>query len=159
VRKQRRNETSKILEEIWNLHKKITIYSDGGSRGNPGPAAAAYLLLSESGNIIKAQSHYLGRRTNNQAEYEALIAALEAAAQLGAQEVTCYSDSELVCKHFTGEYQVKNLELLKLWKKTQELKRKFKQVTVYNVLRTNLHIQEADKLVNLQLDEAKKHQI
>jgi ribonuclease HI len=136
---------------------RINIYSDGGARGNPGPAAAAYLILSENGEIIKADSHYLGRRTNNQAEYEALIAGLREAAKLGAQEIVCHLDSELVCKHLTGEYRVKNPDLLKLWKKAQELKRSFKQVKFVNVPRTNTQIQEADKLVNLQLDEATMH--
>ncbi len=132
---------------------QINIYSDGGSRGNPGPAAAAYLVFSEKGEIIKKESLYLGRRTNNQAEYEALIAGLSAASMMGANEVVCHLDSELVCKHLTGQYQVKNPDLLKLWKKTQELKRCFMQVRFVNVPRTNKRIQEADELVNLRLDE------
>ncbi len=139
------------------MQQRINIYSDGGARGNPGPAAAAYLILSEKGEIIKTESRYLGRRTNNQAEYEALIAGLVEAAKLGALEVVCHLDSELVCKHLTGEYKVKNSELIKLWKKTQELKRCFKLVTFVNVPRTNTRIKEADGLVNLRLDEAAKH--
>jgi ribonuclease HI len=136
---------------------QIYLYSDGGARGNPGPAAAAYLILSENGEIIKTDSHYLGRRTNNQAEYEALIAGLGEAAKIGAQEIVCHLDSELVCKHLTGEYRVKNPDLLKLWKKAQELKRCFKQVKFVNVPRTNTQIQEVDKLVNLRLDETTIH--
>ena len=132
---------------------QINIYSDGGSRGNPGPAAAAYLMFSEKGEIIKKESLYLGRRTNNQAEYEALIAGLSAASMMGAKEVVCHLDSELVCKHLTGQYKVKNPDLLKLWKKTQELKRCFMQVRFVNLPRTNKRIQEADELVNLRLDE------
>lgn len=136
------------------MQTRLDIYSDGGARGNPGPAAAAYLIVAENGEVQKAEARYLGKRTNNQAEYEALIAALESAADLGAEKVVCYLDSELVCKHLTGEYKVKNSELLKLWTKTRELKRCFKQVSFVNVPRTNSFIQEADRLLNVELDEA-----
>ena len=129
----------------------LTTYSDGGARGNPGPAAIGFLVLSENGEIIKAGSHCLGLRTNNQAEYEALVAALESAMKLGV-EVTCYLDSELVCKHLTGEYSVKNPELKLLWIKVQELKRCFKHVNFINVPRTNKVIQEVDEMVNKRLD-------
>jgi ribonuclease HI len=113
------------------MQTRIKIYSDGGARGNPGPAAAAYLILAENGAVIKAESRYLGKRTNNQAEYEALIAALRAAAELGAKEVVCHLDSQLVCKHLTGAYKVKNPELLKLWTETQELKTLLQRNPIY----------------------------
>jgi len=134
----------------------LKVYSDGGSRGNPGPAAAAFLILSEDNKVLNAQSRFLGKRTNNQAEYEALIAALEAALQLGAEEIVCYLDSELVCRHLTGEYRVKNVDLRKLWGRVQELKRCFNRVTYVSVPRTNNYIQEADRLVNEILDEVGK---
>ena len=136
------------------MQTRLDIYSDGGARGNPGPAAAAYLIVAENGEVQKAEARYLGKRTNNQAEYEALIAALESAVGLGAEEVVCHLDSELVCKQLTGQYKVKNPELQKLWMKTRELKRCFKQVSFLNVPRTNSFIQEADRLVNQELDEA-----
>jgi ribonuclease HI len=135
---------------------KLKVFSDGGARGNPGPAAAAFLIFSEDGELVKAESRYLGRRTNNQAEYEALIAALEFAVQLGADDVMCYLDSELVGKHLTGEYSVKNPELRRRWSKVQELKRCFKQARFINVPRTNKYIQEADALVNERLDREGK---
>ncbi len=134
------------------MHTRLKTYSDGGARGNPGPAAAAYLIVTEDGEIIKKNSCFLGNRTNNQAEYEALIAALEMAAAMGAQEVTSHLDSELVGKHLTGEYRVKNAELLKLWKKTDALRRCFTKIRFVNVPRTNVHIEEADRLVNETLD-------
>jgi ribonuclease HI len=140
-----------------NVPRKLNLYSDGGARGNPGPAAAAYLVLAEDGEIIKSGSFFLGKRTNNQAEYEALIVALQTAAQLRAEVVVCHLDSELVCKHLTGQYRVRNPELLKLWLKTQETKRHFKQVSFVNVPRTNRFIQEADRLVNSRLDESTGH--
>jgi len=135
----------------------MKVYSDGGARGNPGPSAAAFLIFSESGEAIKAEWRFLGRRTNNQAEYEAIIAALESAARLGADEVECNLDSELVGKHLTGEYRVKNPGLKTLWNKVQELKRCFKHVTFINVPRTNKFIKEADKLVNECLDQQAKY--
>jgi ribonuclease HI len=128
------------------------IFSDGGARGNPGPAAIAFLILSEKGQVLMANSRYVGSRTNNQAEYEALIAALESAVKLQAQEVVCHLDSELVAKQVTGEYSVKNSELRKLWNKVIELNRNFKKVSFISVPRTNRQIQKADALVNEALD-------
>jgi ribonuclease HI len=130
------------------------VFSDGGARGNPGPAAIAFITLSENGQILMTKSRYIGLRTNNQAEYEALIAALESAVALNAEEITCHIDSELVAKHLTGKYTVKNLELRKMWNKVQELKRHFKKVSFKNVPRTNNQIQKVDKLVNETLDTA-----
>lgn len=136
------------------MHARLSVYSDGGARGNPGPAAIAFLVLAENGQVLKAGSRYLGKRTNNQAEYEALIAALEAAKAIGTREVTCHLDSEVVAKHLKGEYHVKNPELRKLWMKVQELKQSFGKVSFVNVPRTNSYIQEADTLVNQTLDKA-----
>jgi ribonuclease HI len=101
-----------------------------------------------------ARSRYVGMRTNNQAEYEALIAALESALTLGAQEVVCHLDSELVVKQATGEYRVKNTTLKKMWSKVQELSKNFKKVSFVNVPRANINIQKADALVNEALDRA-----
>ncbi len=138
------------------MHTKLKVYSDGGSRGNPGPAAAAFLILSEANEVLNAQSQFLGKQTNNQAEYEALIFALEAAIQLGAEEIVCHLDSELVCRHLTGEYKVKNVNLRKLWGRVRELKRCFNRITYVSVPRTDKYIQEADRLVNESLDMATK---
>jgi len=130
------------------------VFSDGGARGNPGPAAIAFLILLENGQILMTKSRYIGLRTNNQAEYEALTAALESALALSAEEVTCHLDSELVAKQLLGEYAVKNRELRKMWNKVQELKRHFKKVSFKNVPRTNNQIQKVDALVNETLDAA-----
>jgi len=129
------------------------VFSDGGARGNPGPAAAAFIVLSENGQVLAANSRYLGLRTNNQAEYEALIAALQFAATVNAEEVICHLDSELVAKQLTGEYAVKNSELKRLWRKIQELTSGFKNVRFISVPRTNIQLQKADALVNEALDE------
>ena len=129
------------------------VFSDGGARGNPGPAAAAFLVLSENGQVLAANSRYLGLRTNNQAEYEALIAALQFAATVNAEEVICHLDSELVVKQLNGEYSVKNSELKKLWSKVQELSKRFNKASFISIPRTNSQIQKADALVNKALDE------
>jgi ribonuclease HI len=129
------------------------IFSDGGARGNPGPAAVAFVILSSEGKVLTKNSRFIGVHTNNQAEYEALIAALEAAIELHAEEVTCHLDSELVTKQVNGEYRVKNPELRKLWNKVSELNRHFKKVSFISVRRSNVYIQEADALVNEALDQ------
>ena len=134
------------------------LYSDGGARGNPGSAAIAYVAVTEAGQIIKADSRFIGEATNNQAEYQALIAALEFAKAFKVQEVTCHLDSELVGKQLKGEYSVKNPELRKLWRKAAELEAGFKKICFVNVPRTNPYIERADALVNKTLDEtSEKH--
>ena len=132
---------------------KLKVFSDGGARGNPGPAAAAFLIISDEGRILKTNRCFIGLCTNNQAEYQALIAALESAATFDAEQVTCHLDSELVVKQLTGEYAVKNSELKFLWRKVQGLRNRFKEVKFVNVPRTNSFIQRADELVNQTLDE------
>jgi ribonuclease HI len=132
------------------------VFSDGGARGNPGPAAIACLITAENGQVLMAKARYISSHTNNQAEYEALIMALESAVALGAEEVVCHLDSELVTKQLTGKYAVKNSELKKLLSKVQAVKKQFKKVSFINVPRTNSQIQKADKLVNETLDKEAK---
>jgi ribonuclease HI len=129
------------------------VFSDGGARGNPGPAAVAFIIQSEDGQELRRASHYIGRSTNNQAEYRALIAALQAAISLNADELFCHLDSELVTKQLTGEFKVKNQELRQLWRNVRDLKKRFKEVRFVNVPRTLSQIQEVDTLVNQKLDE------
>ena len=132
------------------------LYSDGGARGNPGPAAIAFLAVTEAGEVIHADSRFIGNHTNNQAEYKALIAAVEFAATVKVEEVVCHLDSELVARQLRGEYTVKNLELKKLYRRAEELKRCFKKISFINVPRSNAQIQRADALVNRTLDEETK---
>jgi ribonuclease HI len=132
--------------------ERLMLYSDGGARGNPGPAAAAFLAITATGQIIKADSRFIGEATNNQAEYNALILALEFAKAFKAHEVTCHLDSELVGKQMKGQYSVKNPELRKLWHKASELTGSFKKICFVNVPRTNPYIERADALVNKTLD-------
>ena len=136
--------------------ERLILYSDGGARGNPGPAAIAFLAVTEAGQIIKADSCFIGNATNNQAEYKGLIAALEFAKAFKAQEVICHLDSELVGKQLKGEYSVRNSELKKLWSKAQELSSCFKKVRFVNVPRINQYISRADELLNKTLDEEER---
>jgi ribonuclease HI len=139
------------------LKLRLKVYSDGASRGNPGISAIAFMIVTEDGRLLKRYSKYVGIRTNNQAEYEALISALYSASKLTDQEVTCYMDSELVVKHLNEEYQVRNPKLKTLWLKVQELKQKFQRITFKSVPRTDIHIKQVDRLANQALDRIKKN--
>jgi ribonuclease HI len=138
------------------MSQKLMIYSDGGARGNPGPAAVAFVALNSNGETVKAGSCFIGVRTNNQAEYEALLLALEFAIETKTQEVVCHLDSELVTKQLNGDYAVKNDQLRQLWQKVQQRKACFIRIIFINVPRSNFQIQRADTLVNLILDEQAK---
>lgn len=136
------------------MKSRLKVYSDGASRGNPGPSAIAFMILSGDEKILKRHSKYVGVVTNNQAEYEALISALEFASKLTSQEVVCYIDSELVVKHLNEEYQVRNPKLKTLWLKVHELRKNFEKISFIHVPRTNTYIQEVDCLANQILDRA-----
>lgn len=106
---------------------KLITYTDGGARGNPGPAAIGVVIKDGvSGKTIEAYGRYIGETTNNQAEYQALVAALESAIKLGATEVHCFLDSELVVKQMNREYRVRDVALqthfTKIWNMAQTLK-------------------------------------
>jgi len=131
--------------------KKYIIYSDGGARGNPGPAAIGVVIKDEKNNLIQEISKTIGETTNNQAEYQALLAGLEAVKKLGAEEVDCFLDSELVVKQLRHEYKVKNKELAPLFVKVHNLSLQFKKISFTHVRREQN--KEADKLVNDALDK------
>ena len=135
---------------------KVKVYSDGASRGNPGISAIAFMILDEDDKLLKTCSEYVGIRTNNQAEYEALISALESASKLTDQEVTCFIDSELVAKQLNEAYKVRNPRLRALWLKVQELEQSFERVNFKSVPRTDIHIRQVDRLANQALDRARK---
>jgi len=141
------------------MTQRLQIYSDGGARGNPGPSAIAFIAKNEKGETLKEDSRFLGIRTNNQAEYEALLMALKFATEQAAPEVVCHLDSELVVKQLNGQYTVKNYQLQQLWQRVQESKKNFKKISFVNVPRTNLQIQRADRLVNKTLDEQAKQPV
>ena len=130
--------------------KKAIIYVDGAARGNPGPAALGVLIKDEQGSLVDSISLGIGRATNNQAEYRAVIAALERAIELGAKEVHLNSDSELIVKQVNGRYRVKNRGLKPLHQEVQQLLSRLKSFTIGHIPRSQNT--EADKLANRALD-------
>ncbi len=127
--------------------------SDGGSRGNPGPGAIGVLVRNDSEILIKF-SQFIGRNTtNNIAEYEGLIKALELASKVTKEEVTCILDSELVVKQLLGEYKVKNQRLLPLFLKVQKLQENFSKIAYRHVSRNNKYQKIADEILNEEMDK------
>jgi probable phosphoglycerate mutase len=131
---------------------KARLSTDGGARGNPGPAAYGYVLEAEDGTILDARGEAIGVATNNVAEYRALIAGLARAAEAGVDELEVVSDSELIVKQMRGEYRVKNETLRALSLEAAALARKIGRVT-YTAVRRE-HNELADRLVNEALDRA-----
>jgi ribonuclease HI len=129
---------------------KARLFTDGGARGNPGPAAYGYVLESVDGDMLAAHGEAIGTATNNVAEYRALIAGLEKALELGADELEVVSDSELLVKQMRGEYKVKNAALRDLSLQAASLARELGSVT-YTAVRRE-HNELADQLVNEALD-------
>ncbi len=125
------------------------IHSDGGARGNPGPAAIGVVLTCE-GTVVATISKYIGETTNNQAEYQAIIAGLEKVLEYQAEIVECFLDSELVVKQLRHEYKVKNKELATLFVKAHNLSLQFKKISFKHIPREEN--KAADKLVNNALD-------
>ena len=131
---------------------RAKLYTDGGARGNPGPAAFGYVLEAEDGTVLAAHGETIGIATNNVAEYSALIAGLEKARELAVDEVEVISDSELMVKQMTGEYRVKNEALQELWSRASRIARGFRDIS-YTAVRRE-HNELADRLVNEALDSA-----
>jgi ribonuclease HI len=129
---------------------KAKLSTDGGARGNPGPAAYGYVLETEDGTILDARGRKIGHATNNVAEYRALIAGLEAALSHGVTELDVVSDSELLVKQMRGEYKVKNAALKTLSTQAAALGRGLDSVSYIAVRRE--HNELADRLVNEALD-------
>jgi ribonuclease HI len=129
---------------------RARLYTDGGARGNPGPAAAAYVLEGEDGQVLAAHGEAIGVATNNVAEYRALVAGLAKALELGAEEVEVVSDSELLVKQMTGDYRVKNPALIELSLEAAALARCLRRVRYRAVKRAENEL--ADRLVNEALD-------
>ena len=128
-----------------------TLFADGGSRGNPGPAASGAVLVDPNGDVIENIGLYLGRATNNVAEWTALCIGLEHAAGRGLKRLAVRLDSELVVKQMRGEYRVKHEALLPLYRRARALLSKFEHVDIKHVRRKDNAL--ADRLVNEVLDQ------
>jgi len=133
---------------------KAIIYADGGSRGNPGPAALGVMIADEYGEILKEYSHYLGETTNNQAEYEAVIFALRKAKQFKIKNLELRIDSELIGRQLLGKYKIKDLDLQPLFIKAWNLRLDYDKVDIKIIPREQN--KKADKLVNRELDSRSK---
>jgi len=146
--------TVKVSGAKSTTENGITIFSDGGSRGNPGPSAAGYVVLDASQQVIAQGGEYLGITTNNQAEYHGVRLGLEKALELGYKHVDFKIDSMLVVNQMKGYYKIKNRELWPVHERIRELMRQFDKVTFTHVLRE--FNQLADGMVNKTLDEHKR---
>jgi ribonuclease HI len=129
---------------------KARLSTDGGARGNPGPAAYGYVIETEDGHVLAAHGEAIGHATNNVAEYSGLVAGMQKAAELGVSDLEVVSDSELLVKQMQGEYRVKNEALKELWEEASDLERRFAKVRYTAVRRA--HNELADQLVNEALD-------
>ena len=127
-------------------------YTDGASRGNPGPSAYAYILVDGEGRTIRQDSGYLGEGTNNSAEYHAVIESLKAALRYTRGRIVVFSDSELVVRQITGRYRIKKIHLADLSREVQKAASHFESVEFRNVPRDHPIIARADTLCNRVLD-------
>ena len=129
---------------------ELIIYTDGGSRGNPGPSASGYVIYTSKMLMLKEGGEYLGITTNNQAEYQAVRSALEEAKKLGAKKISCFMDSLLVVNQLSGIYKVKNRDLWPIYSSIKELLGQFKEVNIKHIPRK--YNEAADAVVNQILD-------
>jgi ribonuclease HI len=156
-------EFQKLIEQAVAARKerasrvsKVITFTDGASRGNPGHAGIGVLIFNEAGEKILQDFRYIGTTTNNEAEYRALLLALDRAYEITQDTVECYMDSELVCRQITGRYAVKSEKMAGFLQEVRQRIPRFRQVSFHNVPREHPRLQLADKLANRAIDEAKK---
>ncbi|MFW9973563.1 MAG: ribonuclease HI family protein [Candidatus Odinarchaeota archaeon] len=140
---------SKTSIESGDIFK---IYTDGAARGNPGPAAYAFIFVDKD-NIIHKGSGYIGTATNNMAEYQAIINALKAAEKFHKGQLQIYSDSNLAVQQINKKWKVNYPHLLELRSKVYQLCEKYEKVEFFHASRKNTYIQKCDELCNFQLDK------
>ena len=134
--------------------KRGRVFSDGGARGNPGPAAVGVLVCDMQGQILKEHQETIGEATNNIAEYRAVLKGLELAKEAGLEEIEYFVDSELVARQLSGVYRIKSPHLKDLVIQAKERERSFHKVSYKQVPRTHEKIKWVDRLVNRALDLA-----
>jgi len=132
------------------MKETLTLQFDGGSRGNPGPAGIGVVLRAQDGTPLVTLGRYIGRATNNVAEYRALITGLEKARELGAKKLLIRGDSELIVRQMTGAYRVKNPDLKELYEQAQHLLHQFDEARIEHNYRDKNTL--ADRLANLAMD-------
>jgi ribonuclease HI len=138
------------------MEPKVMVYTDGGSRGNPGPSAIGILIYTQDGKLLNNHREYIGITTNNQAEYAAVLKGLELSAQFTRSEVYCHSDSKLMVSQLSGTFRVKNSGLQEALSKVKEAEKAFAAVAYVHLPRTDSRIRLADNLVNRALDEERR---
>ncbi|HYE20215.1 MAG TPA: ribonuclease HI family protein [Tepidisphaeraceae bacterium] len=135
------------------MKEVLTLEFDGGSRGNPGPAGIGVVVRAADGTPLVTLGRYIGRATNNVAEYTALVTSMEEAKKLGATKIRINGDSELVIRQMTGQYKVKHPDLIPLYRKAKELFDSFESAAIGHNYRE--HNELADQLGNLAMDRRK----
>ena len=133
---------------------RLFLYTDGASRGNPGPAAYGFVLINDAGNVLHEEGRKIGMNTNNVAEYTALREGLKQALLFGASSVECFSDSQLVVKQMSGEYKIKQAHLQEIAQEIRGLAERIGKVNYTWVRRNTGPVERADALCNLALDGA-----
>ena len=133
------------------MHDELIIYTDGGARGNPGPAASGVVIMTTKCQVLEAFGRYLGETTNNQAEYKAILFGLQEAEKYQPKRINYFLDSELAAKQLNGEYRVKNAELRPIFLEIKRLAAQY-QTTFTHVYRKDN--KAADAQVNLAIDRA-----
>ncbi|MDP3975818.1 MAG: ribonuclease HI family protein [bacterium] len=128
----------------------LLVFSDGGSRGNPGPAGCGAVICDKKGKVLKKLKKYIGIATNNVAEYEGLLLGLKEAAKMKGEQITCYADSLLVMEHMSGRWKVKHEGLKPLHKKATTLTKKFSKISFHHIPRERNTL--ADELANQAMD-------
>ncbi len=151
---------AKTIDLVYKADNKIPaglkltiakLYSDGGSRGNPGPSAGAFLICKMDDNVVEKSGFYLGVTTNNQAEYQALLQGLQRTQALGVRKLNVFMDSELIVKQLNGLYKIKNKDLQPLYQQIKKIEEGFEEISFTHVPRA-LN-KEADMEVNRILDK------
>jgi ribonuclease HI len=135
------------------LLKRVSVYTDGGSRGNPGPAAIGILIYSPGGRRLSDHREFIGRATNNQAEYRAVLRALGLAGEFTRGRVSCYSDSKLLVNQLSGRFRVRSRGIREILVMVRKAEKAFSGVSYTHLPRTNPRMRLADALVNRALDE------
>jgi ribonuclease HI len=137
--------------QVSGAHRRLRVFSDGASRGNPGPAGAGAVIADEKGNTLEEHGKFLGRQTNNVAEYQGLLLGLQRAKDLGAREVEVLADSELMIRQLQGRYRVKNEALQRLYAEAVALLRSFSKHSLKHIPREQNSA--ADEMSNRAIDE------
>jgi ribonuclease HI len=156
------NDLQKFLKEEIRLRQansgqtgKVITFTDGAARGNPGPAGIGVLLFDETGKKLLEDYRYIGECTNNEAEYRALLLALERALEVTSDEIECTMDSELLVRQMNGQYAVRSEKLSKFHAEAKERAARFRKASFIHVPREHPRLRLADKLANKAIDEAK----